>query len=96
MIYLHHYVQLFFFLSWQYSGPWLPKQVLNYLSHAPALFALLVFWIGSQVFVWAGLDLEPPTYTCHIAEMTGMQAQLFLLKWGLANFARADLEPPPS
>jgi hypothetical protein len=35
-----------------------------------ALFALVIFQIGSYIYAQAGLDCNPPIYTSYMAEMT--------------------------
>jgi hypothetical protein len=41
------------------KGLELSRKVLYDLSHAPALFALVIFGIGSHVYIWAGMDHDP-------------------------------------
>jgi hypothetical protein len=36
--------------------------VLYHLSHTTALFAFIIFQIGSHIYVLASLDCDPPTY----------------------------------
>jgi hypothetical protein len=50
-----------------------------------ALFALVIFQIGSHIYIFltqASLDLDSPIYTFHIAGMTGMcyHTQLLLVE----------------
>jgi hypothetical protein len=49
---------------------------------SPALFALVVFQIGSRIFAQAGLDHDPSVYVSHVAGITGSHhhIQLYWLK----------------
>jgi hypothetical protein len=45
------------------QGLILARQVIYHLSHPPVLFALVIFWIGSHVFVLEPASVcDPPTY----------------------------------
>jgi hypothetical protein len=37
-----------------------------------ALFAFVIFQIGSHIFAWVSLGIDPPIYATHVAEMTGV------------------------
>jgi hypothetical protein len=37
----------------------------------PALFTLVLFQVGSWVFVWSQLWTDSPTYVSHVAGLTG-------------------------
>jgi hypothetical protein len=58
----------------------LVKQVLYHLCHTPAFFALVIFQIGSQVFVW-GQPCNCPIYASHVAGMTGASHHPWLFCW---------------
>jgi hypothetical protein len=45
-------------------------QVCYHLSNTSALFALVIFQIGSGAFALASLDLDPPTYASCVAGVT--------------------------
>jgi hypothetical protein len=47
---------------------------------APAFFALVIFRVGSHIYVWASLDYGYPIHSSCIAGMTGMyhHTQLFI------------------
>jgi hypothetical protein len=45
------------------------------------LLALVNFQIGSWVFVGASLDCPPPTYTSHLARITGMIHHTYVICW---------------
>jgi hypothetical protein len=52
------------------------------VSHTPALFALVNFWLGSHFYVQASLNHDSPIYTSYVTGMTGMlhHAQLLLVE----------------
>jgi hypothetical protein len=52
----------------------------------PALFALVIFQIGSHGFCPAS-NYDPPIYASYIAGITGTPPHsAYLLRWGLINF----------
>jgi hypothetical protein len=61
------------------QGLVLAKKALYTWAMTPVLFALGIFQIESRVYVWAGLDWDPPIYATCVAGVTGMNhfAQLF-------------------
>jgi hypothetical protein len=74
----------------------LARHSTTYLSHAPALFALVTLQIRSRVFVRASRDHDPPIYVSCVAGMTGvcyhdhfllvvMRSNLFCLGWPQAS-----------
>jgi hypothetical protein len=68
---------------------------LIFLGKPPALFALVIFQIGSHVYTQAVLDCSPPLYASCGAGITGsfLYTQL-LFEMGLQNFsAWSGLEP---
>jgi hypothetical protein len=48
------------------------RQALYHLTVPLALFTLVIFEIGSHIYVWADLDHNPPISTCCIGGMIGM------------------------
>jgi hypothetical protein len=53
------------------SGPVLARQALYHLTTPPALFALVIFQIGSQIYE-TGLDWNPFIYVSYVAGVAGM------------------------
>jgi hypothetical protein len=79
----------FFFFYGCTHGLLLAMQACCHLSHS-AIFALLIFWIGSPVFPRVDLDCDLPIYASWVAGITGAccHTQLFI-GWdggGLTNF----------
>jgi hypothetical protein len=67
----------------------------------PALFALVIFEVGSCVFSFAqGQPGSQSSYLCFPVSWGNRRAlphpDLFLLQWSLSNFSppHTDLEPP--
>jgi hypothetical protein len=61
----------------------------------PALFALVIFEIGSYICIWASLDYNPLIYASCVVGATGAlyHAQFLLVEMGPFDlFARAGLE----
>jgi hypothetical protein len=45
----------------------------------PAISALVIFWIGSHIYVQASLDQDPPVYTYWVAWKTSSTTSFFLV-----------------
>jgi hypothetical protein len=84
-IWTHTHTHLFFGGTGVWTwGLTLARQTLYHLTQSPALFALIIFQIQSQIYVQACLHNDSLIYASHIAGVTGTYhtANFLLVKMG--------------
>jgi hypothetical protein len=94
-------VVCFFFCFWQCCGfkrllskhsTWSRTLCFYCLNHTSSLFASFIFQIGSPIFAWASLNVDPPTYAWDYADYKWSTSGSFVEMGDLANFCLSLLQ----